>query len=142
MKKKISAFFIALATAISFLIPKQFKRLVVISTLYKGAAEQKIFQHVDFNKLNQGMQLASNKQAIESAVHLTDAIWKDVDLNKLLQNVTINELDGERIDITEAQLISDRIIANVPKWLLYNREEMRKDVTFLFCVEPVSVCHA
>ena len=121
------------------LIPFKFKRLVLVSTLYQKAAEQKIFTQVDFAKLNQGMHIASNCDVIQSAVSLKDVVWKDVDFHKLIQSTQICTLNGERVDVCEASLITEQILAKIPTWLRYDKAEMSKDITLLFCAQPISV---
>lgn len=133
--KKLVAIFVGLLTP---LIPVKFKRLVLVSTLYQKAAEQKVFAHVDFTKLNQGMKIASNCEVIQSAVSLKDMVWKDVDFNQLIQSTHICNLDGERVDACEASMITEQILNKIPPWLRYDKVEMSKDITLLFCGQPIS----
>lgn len=140
MISKIGSYFASIIySVLASLVPVRFKRLVLLSTLYQEGVEQKIFDHVDYNKLNQSMHLASNCVAIESALSLKDMVWKNVDLNQLLQSGGVCDLDGERVDLCEARLITDQILSKIPKWLRYDKVEMFKDVMMMFSFETVSV---
>lgn len=121
------------------LIPMQLKRLILISTFYQKAIDDKVFEHVDLNKLNHGMNIASSCSVIESAMSVKDMVWKDVDLNKLLSTASVCELNGERVEVGDARILADRVIAVIPKCLRYDKPEMRKDLTLLFCAERLSV---
>ena len=139
MKKLLNRFGSFLMSIFTVLIPVKFKRLVLVSTLYQKAAEQKIFEHVDFAKLNQGMKIASNCDVIQSAVSLKDVVWKDVDFNALIQSTHICSLNGERVDVCEANAISEQILDKIPAWLRYDKTEMSKDIMLLFCGQPIGV---
>lgn len=139
MKKLFAKFGGFLLSILTVLIPVKFKRLVLVSTLYQKAAEQKIFEHIDFDKLNQGMKIASNCNAIQSAVSLKDVVWKDVDFNALIQSTHMCALNGERVDVCEASAISEQILSKIPVWLRYDKAEMSKDIMLLFCGQPIGV---
>lgn len=127
---------------LSILIPKSLKRLILISTLYQKAVDDEVFDHVDYHKLNKGLNIASNCNVIQSALSVKDLVWKDVDLQKLLGSVSVCELRGERVDVCEAKVLSDQVLAAIPSWLRYDKFEMSKDLTLLFCAEPLSVSKA
>lgn len=124
---------------LAILVPVRFKRLVLLSTLYQKGAEQKIFDHVDLDKLNQSMRIASNCNAIESALSLKDIVWKDVDLNKLISDGGICSLDGERVQVQEAKIIVDQIVGKIPHWLRYGKTEMEVDLMHMFSIENVCI---
>ena len=98
---------------LSVLIPKSLKRLILISTLYQKAVDDAVFDHVDYHKLNKGLNIASNCNVIESALSVKDLVWKDVDLQKLLGSVSVCELRGERVDVSEARVLSDQVLATI-----------------------------
>ena len=139
IKNVLSKLTKSLYALLACLVPVGFKRLVLLSTLYQKGAEQKIIEHIDYDKLNQNMKIASNNDAIESALFLKDVIWKDVDLNKLLQCGGVCELDGERVDACEAKLIANQLLSRIPWWLRYGKTEMEKDLMFMFSFETVRI---
>ena len=116
--------------------------MILISTLYQKAVDDEVFDHVDYHKLNKGLNMASNCSVIESALSVKDLVWKDVDLQKLLGAVSMCELHGERVDVSEARLLSEQVLATIPSWLRYDKVEMSKDLTLLFCAEPLRVSKA
>ena len=124
---------------LAILVPVRFKRLVLLSTLYQKGAEQKIFDHIDMDKLNQSMRIATNCTAIESALSLKDIVWKDVDLNKLISDGGICSLDGERVQVQEAKIIVDQILDKIPSWLRYSKTEMEVDLMHMFSIENVCI---
>lgn len=140
MSSMVSKFFSWFFTSFSFFIPKAFKRLVVISTLYSKGAEEKVFSHIDYAKLNKNMKIASSFAAIESALCLQDTIWKDVDLNRLMVEASKNEFNGEYVHgHVELTQLTEKIVDSLPSWIRYNREEMVADVKSLLSAEPISV---
>lgn len=129
---------------LAILVPKRFKRLVLLSTLYHVAAEQKVFEHLDYERLNQSQQLATNCAAIASAVTLKDAVWDGVDFNELIRDsITVSHTDGltvsEKMELDEARSVTAKIVGLTPSWLRYDNSEMFKDILMVFSVEPVSV---
>ncbi len=127
-------------TTFDFLIPTAFKRLVLISTFAAQGEEEKVFHHIDFARLNKNMKIASSIDAIESALCLQDAVWKDISLQQLLVEASKNEFMGENVPgHLELSKAVDTILDSLPPWICYNREKMIEDVKGLLSAEPISV---
>lgn len=127
-----------LMSAICFILPKAFKRLVVISTLYREGQDQHIFQYASDVKMNRNMNIASNQKAIESAVHLKDAVWRGIDLHELIKEASTNQFNGECVpNQLSIEDLTDRVVAKIPAWVRYNPSEMRADIRKLFSEEAI-----
>lgn len=140
MSSKSRHILIWIFSTLSFMIPKAFKRLVVISTLYAKGAEEKLFIHADYAKLNKNMNIASSFDAIQSALCLQGLIWRDVDLNQIMVEASKNEFNGEMIPGRLALTpITEKIVDSLPDWIRYNRAEMLEDIRHLLSAEPIAM---
>lgn len=117
-----------------------FKRLVLISTFAAKGQEEKVFNHIDYVRLNKNLKIASSIDAIESALCLQNAVWKDISLQQLLIEASKNEFRGEYVPgQLELSKVVDTILDSLPPWICYDREKMIEDVKGLLSAEPISV---
>lgn len=124
----------------SFLIPRAFKKLVIISTLCSKGIEEKVFTNVDYAQLIKRMNLASSFEAVESASCLQNFIWKDVKLSDLMRDPQMHEFAGEQVPYPiELSGATQRIIDTLPSWVRYNRRSMEEDVRALLMSGHVSM---
>lgn len=140
MSSIVVNFFRWFFTKFSFLIPMTFKRLVLISTFAAKGQEEKVFNHIDYARLNKNLKIASSIDAIESALCLQNVVWKDISLQQLLVEASKNEFRGEyvpgQIELSKAV---DTILDSLPPWIRYDRNKMIEDVKGLLSAEPISV---
>lgn len=117
-------------------IPVHFKRLIFLSTFYAKGAEAKIFERVDYERLNSNMHIATTPAAIESALVLQKAVLKECSLSQLIQEVSSTPLDGEKVDYPkDITILAEKIVDGVPEWVKYKREDMINDLKSLLTVE-------
>lgn len=115
-----------------------FKRLVLLSTFYSQAVEDKIFSNIDFDKLNKNLKIANSSGAIQSALHAQEYVWKGIDLNQLIENASCRVLNEEKVTVENTWDLAEDIMDRLPEWVRYDRTKMRKDLQFLLCTEPMA----
>lgn len=82
------------------------------------------------------MHIATTPAAIESALVLQKAVWKECSLSQLIQEVSSTPLDGEKVDYPkDITILAEKIVDGVPEWVKYKREDMINDLKSLLTVE-------
>ena len=119
------------------ILPTRFKRFVLLTTIFKKAYDEKVFENLNFNDLNNRLHIANNTKAMENISMISSHIWGDVELKSLLQQSLHCSLDGECVSIKDGYGIGERIFVNTPPWLQYNKETLVQDITSLFTSEKV-----
>lgn len=119
------------------LLPNQFKRYILLTTIYTKAVNEKLFAKLNLTDLNNKLYLVNDVKAMENISLISNRLWSKVELNTLLKESIHCTLNGECVSLVEADGIGERIISNTPQWLKYNRAEMQRDITNLFSREKV-----
>lgn len=131
---------------VSFVLSKMLsnhgKRVMFVTSLYSRVVRFESLKAEAIEKLNDVMQLASNPNALELPTMAKNFIWKDRDIQTLLNETTLRN----NIPEAEAQVISESVVDLAPHWLQYPRDKMIDDVMSLIrlgCDLPTSnVAHA
>ena len=131
IKKRISGI-------LNKIIPIRFKRLVILSTLYQHAAEQKLFENIDIDAFNKRMRVAKSKPAIDSAMVLKDSIWGDLNIQTMVHSYC-KECDSINGDFVKLNNVTQDLIKMIPEWLRYDRAKMSKDILDLLCSEKINL---
>lgn len=124
------------------LIPNRTKRYILLTTIYTKAVNEKIFDEKDLKVLNGKLHLVQDIKAMENISMISDKLWSNVELEKLLRESVQCELNGECISLVDADGLADRVISMTPKWLQYNQAKMRRDLSNLFGLEKFHLATA
>lgn len=119
------------------LLPNNFKRYILLTTIYTKAVNENLFEKLNLSELNNKLSLVNDIKAMENISQISDRLWDKVELNALLKESIHCTLNGECVSLLQADGIGERIIAMTPNWLKYNKAEMQIDITNLFSREKV-----
>lgn len=122
------------------IIPVQFKRLVLVSTIYHKAIEEGVYKGPTIQVINKCLNLSTREEAIHSVLVLRDFIWGGVDLRNIVRVFNIDTISGRKLSVPEINELSRLLISNVPPWLRYDRVRMESDIMhFINCGEHRSI---
>lgn len=145
MKRLLLAIRSALVTSIlsflGMLIPVHAKRILLLTTIYKQLADEKILKEMALEDLNKILHLATSTDALKFPYELSSYIWKDVNFTDILSTIKTNQQQLEALGYGDAKSLSTRIISDkTPMWLRYaDNDTMSSEVLRLFYAQSSKI---
>ena len=128
-----------LTSILKFILPKRFKRYILLTTIYTKGIQENVFTDLDLQALNNKLCIAGNLKAMENISMVSGRLWSNLELNELIRNGIHCNLEGECVPIQDGYSIASKIIDRVPTWLAYQPNEMAADIVSLLRVEKVTM---
>ena len=128
-----------LTSILKFILPKRFKRYILLTTIYTKGIQENVFTDLDLQALNNKLCIAGNLKAMENISMVSGRLWSNLELNELIRNGIHCNLEGECVPIQDGYNIASKIIDRVPTWLAYQPNEMAADIVSLLRVEKVTM---
>jgi hypothetical protein len=139
-KRSFTKWILSLLTSIlKFILPKRFKRYILLTTIYTKGIQENVFTDLDLQALNDKLCIAGNLKAMENISMVSGRLWSNLELNEVIRDGILCSLEGERVPIQDGYSIASKIVDIVPTWLTYKPDEMVADIVSLLRVEKVTM---
>ena len=145
MKKLLSSIRQALVTSlltfVGMLIPLHAKRILLLTTVYKQLADEKILKEMDLDDLNKELHLATSTDALKFPYELSSYFWRDVKFKDMLSvKQAIANTETDVLSYNDAKSLSRRIVSEkTPMWLRYaDNDTMSSEVLRLFFAQTAA----
>lgn len=116
---------------ISNKLPRRFKRLIFISSIFGLLEKVKDPDMVVVTKLNKVLNIAKYPDAMIFPMYIKNVIWKNVGTSKISitesRTVDVAEVLTFNLATVDCQGIGEYFVTNTPDWLKYGTMEMMKE---------------
>lgn len=102
------------------------KRMIFLTSLAVALAREGLIKKHTIDSLNQDMELAKNDNTLLIGEELSKGIWNGIKLRK-----QFNTEHPGLIGLSEIDKISQIVIEDTPKWIRYDSNLMKNDITEL-----------
>lgn len=106
------------------------KRLMFLTTVYAALVKEGIMQEMSLESFNDTFKLAEDA-ALLDATSVANGCWKNINLtSELTKCMTATEhLESRQDRISLVAKFSPLVVNHAPKWMLYDVDEMVRDVS-------------
>lgn len=117
-------------------LPRRFKRMIYMSSLFGLMYENQPTDTEIVRKLNELIDLARDSKTCDFPIHIRKAIWKKLDVTHLSignnELISLDEVIRKSLSTENCLAIGEQIAKHVPAWLRYGSiAVMANDVIIL-----------
>lgn len=129
-------------------VAQRAKRMLFLTSFATTLAREGIIKRSVLETLNVDLKLAKNSKCLLLGEELSRNMWRHKSLGgkELGEGIGLKRYlsiedgwDSNRnfLSLDEIRTLGDKVIFATPKWIQYNSEEMRDDVTDFFVLNPI-----